>query len=266
MAASGEPVTQVPIQTRRLCKRYEDGLDALIGLDLEVQRGTIYCLLGANGAGKTTALNLLMSFIPPTSGDALINGISVVDDPLSARQHVAYLAENVLLYAGMTALQNLEFFCELCGRYGLGRDTAEALLDQVGLVPEALDRKVRDLSKGMRQKLGLAICMAKGCNAFILDEPMSGLDPEASQRMVEVLGCLRSQDRTILMSTHDIFRARQLADRVGILKGGRMIRELDRPELASADLAALYLDLMRGHSGGRTFQGLGTGEPEAGTA
>jgi ABC-2 type transport system ATP-binding protein len=266
MAASAEPLKQVPIRTRRLCKRYEDGLDALVELDLEVRRGTIYCLLGANGAGKTTALNLLMSFIPPTSGEALINGIDVAADPLAARQHVAYLAENVLLYAGMTALQNLEFFCELCGRYALGRDTAEVLLDQVGLAPEALDRKVRDLSKGMRQKLGLAICMAKGCNALILDEPMSGLDPEASQHMVEVLDCLRSQDRTILMSTHDVFRARQLADRVGILKGGRMIRELDRSELASADLAALYLDLMRAHSGSSGSDGLGTGEPEAGSS
>lgn len=240
-----EATATPPILTRRLCKCYEDGLDALVDLDLKVERGEIYCLLGANGAGKTTALNLLMSFVQPTSGLAMINGVDVAADPLAARQHAAYLAERVMLFETMSVRQNLEFFGELCGEQRLDDDQANALLELVGLSADAIDRKVRDLSKGMRQKLGLAICIAKGSAALILDEPMSGLDPEACQQMMEMLEQLRKRGRAILMSTHDVFRARELASRVGVLKAGRLIREIEQEQLEHVDLAGLYLDLMK---------------------
>jgi ABC-2 type transport system ATP-binding protein len=207
-----------------------------------------------------------MGFIRPTSGEAVINGVDVVADPLGARRHAAYLAESVMLYEGMTARQNIEFFCELCGQRRPGGDRCVALLERVGLAPDALDRRVRELSKGMRQKLGLAICLGKGCVAFILDEPMSGLDPEAAQQMMEVLDSLRAEGRAVLMSTHDVFRARELASRVGILKDGRALKVIEGRDLQGVDLSELYLDLMRGCRRSSSDTGWATGSSTVGAA
>lgn len=228
-----------------LTKQYEDGVLALEGLSLKVSPGEIYCLLGANGAGKTTTINLFLDFIRPTRGRALVKGVDCAERPLEAKEHLAYLSENVTLYGNFTARQNLVFFARLGGRTDLGRDECRAILQRVGLPDRAVEQRVRSFSKGMRQKLGIAIAISKRAPALLLDEPMSGLDPKAAAELVDVLAGLRDQGRSILMSTHDIFRARQLADRVGIMRGGRKVAELDRDELERTDLEALYLDIMR---------------------
>jgi ABC-2 type transport system ATP-binding protein len=229
----------------RPLKRYEDGVLALDALNLHVQPGEIYCLLGANGAGKTTTINLLLDVIEPTSGKALINGIDAAARPLEAKRHVAYVSENVMLYGSFTARQNLDFFARLGGRNDLGRDGLHAVMREVGLPEKAFEQRVR-AQQGNAAKLGIAIAMVKEAPALLLDEPTSGLDPKAGAEFLETLTELRGKGKAILMSTHDIFRAKQIADRVGIMKEGRKVMERTREELEYENLERIYLDYMRG--------------------
>jgi len=234
------------IEAIGLTKRYEDGTLALDGLTLKVNPGEIYCLLGENGAGKTTTINLFLNFIEPTAGRALINGIDVTRDPLEAKKYVAYLPENVMLYGNFTARQNLDFFAKLGGRRDLRREDYYRVMREIGLPEKAFEQKVKEFSKGMRQKLGLAICMIKRAPAMLLDEPTAGLDPAAAAELLRLLRRLREEGRAILMSTHDIFRTKEIADRVGILKQGRLVVELTARELAHENLERLYLEYVAG--------------------
>ena len=234
------------LQAIGLTKRYEDGLLALDHLNLTVQPGELFCLLGANGAGKTTALNLFLNFIEPSEGQALVDGIDVMARPLEAKQRLAYVSENVMLYGNFTARQNLEFFARLGGRTGLSREECYAALRRVGLQEKAWEQRLRQFSKGMRQKTGIAIAILKGAPNIILDEPTSGLDPKAGAEFMELLHALRIEGRSILMSTHDIFRAREAADRIGIMRDGRMLALRTREELAADNLERLYLEFMEG--------------------
>lgn len=234
------------IEATDLSKRYEDGLLALDAVNLKVNPGEIYCLLGANGAGKTTTINLFLNFIEPTAGRAMINGIDVAKDPLEAKKYVAYVSENVMLYGNFTARQNLDFFAKLGGKSGLKKSDYYRVLREAGLQEKAFEQKIKEFSKGMRQKVGIAIAMIKDAPAVLLDEPTSGLDPKAGAEFLEILDDLRRKSKAILMSTHDIFRAKEIADRVGIMKEGRKVMERTREDLEHEDLQALYLDYMRG--------------------
>ncbi len=227
-----------------LTKRYEDGLLALDHLNLTVEPGEIFCLLGANGAGKTTTINLFFDFIVPTDGSARIDGIEVARQPLAAKRKAAYVSENVMLYGNFTARQNLDFFAQLSGQRDLSRDDYHMVLRRVGLQEKAFEQRVKTFSKGMRQKLGIAIAIVKDAPNVLLDEPTSGLDPKAGAEFMALLGELRDEGKTIFMSTHDIFRAKEHADRVGIMKEGRLVMVRTRRELAEEDLERLYLDYM----------------------
>lgn len=237
------------IQAVGLSKRYTDGTLALDALDLEVRAGEIYCLLGANGAGKTTTLNLFMSFTRPTAGQALINGVDALRDPQEAKRHVAYLMESVAFYSGLTAYQNIDFFARLGGRSDLSKEDYAMAMRQVGLPERSFEQQVRKFSKGMRQKLGIAMAMIKEAPALLLDEPLASLDPQAAVELVETLLMLRDEGRAILLTTHDLFHAKQLADTVGILKEGRKVLTRSREELRDEQLETLYLDYMRGRGG-----------------
>ncbi|HTO72500.1 MAG TPA: ABC transporter ATP-binding protein [Gemmatimonadales bacterium] len=232
------------LQAIGLTKRYEDGLLALDQLNLKVDPGELFCLLGANGAGKTTAINLFLNFIEPTGGQALVDGIDVAARPLEAKQRVAYVSENVMLYANFTACQNLEYFARLGGRTDLTRDECYAALERVGLQEKAWEQRLRQFSKGMRQKTGIAIAILKQAPNIILDEPTSGLDPKAGAEFMQLIAELRAEGRSILMSTHDIFRAREAADHVGIMRDGRLLAIRTRGELAAGNLEKLYLETM----------------------
>lgn len=234
------------IQAINLSKRYEDGLLALDVLNLNVYKGEVYCLLGANGAGKTTAINLFLDFIQPTSGQALINGIDVHKNPLEAKKKLAYVSESVTLYGNLTARQNLEFFAKLSAKRDLKRDDYYMVLREVGLQERAFEQQVKNFSKGMRQKVGIGIAITIDAPAILLDEPTAGLDPKAAAEFLEILNDLRSGGKAILMSTHDIFRAKEIANRVGIMKEGRKIMEHTREELDREELEGLYLDYMGG--------------------
>lgn len=232
------------IQATDLTKRYEDNLLALDHLNLTIQPNQIYCLLGANGAGKTTTINLFFNFIEPTSGTATINGIDCAKNPIEAKKHAAYVSENVMLYGNFTARQNLDFFASLTGRDNVKKDDYYGVMREVGLPERAFEQRVKTFSKGMRQKLGIAIAILKQAPALLLDEPTSGLDPKAAADFVSLLFKLRSEGKAILMSTHDVFRAKEVADRVGIMKGGMLITEKTKEDLQYEDLEKLYLKYM----------------------
>ncbi len=228
---------------RDLCKDYGSTV-ALKNLNLQVRPGDIYCLLGANGAGKTTAINLFMNFIEPTSGQAIINGIDVTDNPQSTKKHLVYIPENLNLYGNLTGLENLRFFAGLGGALP-DKKTAYALLDSVGLQKEAISRRVKEYSKGMRQKVGIAIARAKMADNLLLDEPTSGLDPQASNDFAKLLEELRQKEVAILMATHDLFRAKETGTHIGIMRAGVLIHSLKADEIKLNELEDLYLETMK---------------------
>ncbi|OGD15219.1 MAG: ABC transporter ATP-binding protein [Candidatus Aminicenantes bacterium RBG_16_63_14] len=227
-----------------LTKRYEDGELALDGLTFKVEPGEIFCMFGANGAGKTTAINLFLNFIPATSGTALIEGIDVAKDPLKAKRHVSFVSENVMLYGNFTAVQNLDYFSRLAGKRTLKKKDYAEVLDRVGLQKEAFDRRVKNFSKGMRQKLGIAIALVKDAPNVLLDEPTSGLDPQSGREFLEILVQMRDKGKSVFMSTHDIFRAKLIADRIGFMRRGRLVMMKTAMELAHEDLTDLYIQYM----------------------
>lgn len=217
---------------------------ALHRLSLTVGPGQIYCLLGANGAGKTTALRILAGLAEPSGGRASVGGIDAVRHPARAKAAVSYVAENVALYQYLTARENLRFFAALGGRPRITSQALTEAMDRVGFPTGAADRRTSRLSKGMRQKLALAIAFLKDAPVLLLDEPTSGLDPAASGEILSILDEFRDRGSAVLVSTHDIFRAQGVADRVGILKNGRKIYEGSREDLRSRDLETLYLSYM----------------------
>ncbi|RHU30960.1 MULTISPECIES: ABC transporter ATP-binding protein [Parabacteroides] len=233
------------LQAIDLTKRYEDGNLALDALNLEIKPGEIFFLLGANGAGKTTSINIFLNFIEPTSGHALIDGIDVMEKPLETKNHVAFVSENVMLYGNFTARQNLDFFARLGGKTNLTKDDYYNVMRRVGLQEEAFERKLKTFSKGMRQKVGLAIAIIKDANNIVMDEPTTGLDPKSAAELMQILINLRNAGKSILMCTHDLFRAKAVADRVGIMKEGRLVMLRSREEFLQDDLERIYLDYMQ---------------------
>ena len=175
------------LETRDLTKVYDNTILAVNKLNLKVEPGEIYVVLGANGAGKSTTNAMLLNFIDPTSGTALVNNIEIPKFPLEAKKHLAYVSENVELYRNFTARQNLEFFTKLGGKKKVTRDELDATLARVGLPEESFKRRVKTFSKGMRQRLGIAIAIMKGADAVLLDEPTSGLDPKGGADFLNLL-------------------------------------------------------------------------------
>lgn len=228
-----------------LTKEYQPGIRALDDLTLAVANGELFALLGANGAGKTTAINCLLDFTRPTAGHATVDDIVVADDPIAAKRRLAYLPESVALYDALSGSQNYRFFVELAGNPCPTADDALAALLAVGLPPSAPPRPAAQYSKGMRQKVGLAIAFARGTRNLVLDEPTSGLDPAAAADLMALLAAARDRGCSVLMSTHDVFRTHGAADRVGIMRQGRLLRVLEQAEIANANLEAIYHDCMR---------------------
>ncbi len=228
-----------------LTKIYGQGAPALNGLDLSVPPGEVFCLLGPNGAGKTTTINLFLNFIEPTSGQALVGNIDSAKDPLGARRLLAYIPENVNLYGKLSGLENLEYFSALATGQSLSNSQLRALLHQAGLPDEAGPRPVSGYSKGMRQKVGIAIALAKQARALLLDEPTSGLDPLAANEFARLIDELRQQGMAVLMVTHDLFLAQQCGTRVGIMQRGKLVTTLDTASTDHLSLERAYLEASR---------------------
>jgi|TARA_B100000315_G_scaffold124669_1_gene114621 ABC-2 type transport system ATP-binding protein len=239
--------TQPRIEAVNLTKRYEDGTLALDNVSFRVNPGSVFAMLGGNGAGKTTTINLFLNFIEPTSGEALVDGIVTHKEPLKAKERIAYVSENVMLYPNFTAIQNLDFFARLGGKHDYSKDDYRDVLLRVGLDEAAHGRRLKGYSKGMRQKCGIAIAILKDAPAILLDEPTSGLDPHAGLEFIELLKDLRGEGKAILMSTHDIFRAKDVSDTIGIMNEGVLVMERSASELADENLEQLYVQYMAGY-------------------
>jgi ABC-2 type transport system ATP-binding protein len=231
------------LRATQLRKQYGDVV-ALAGLDLQIDAGEIFCLLGANGAGKTTTIQLFLGFTSPTSGSVSIDGLDVAAHPLRTKTLIAYIPENVMLYPNLTGMENLRFFTTLAGRGELSDAELLTLLTQAGLAADAATRRVGTYSKGMRQKVGIAMAIAKRAKALLLDEPTSGLDPKASNEFSSLIRRLRDDGVAILMATHDIFRSKEDGDRVGIMKHGHLVATHKTEDFSHADLERIYLDHM----------------------
>jgi ABC-2 type transport system ATP-binding protein len=227
-----------------LSKTY-NGNTALDRLNLTIEAGEVYCLLGANGAGKTTTINLFLNFVEPSGGTALISGLDVAEQPLETKKFLAYIPEQVNLYKNLSGLENLEYFSALAGQDKYSKDQLRAFLVDAGLQADAADKRVSGYSKGMRQKVGIAIATAKRATVLLLDEPTSGLDPKASNEFSELLKKLSGQGCAVLMATHDLFRAKESGTRIGIMRHGRLVSEMTTDEISHADLERIYLENMR---------------------
>jgi len=227
------------LTAKNLVKKFGN-TTVLKGLNLTVEPGEVFALLGQNGAGKTTTINLFLGFIEPTEGNTFINGISVQDQPVETKKYLSYIPETVMLYPTLTGIENLAFFSSLAG-FSYNSDELSGFLTKAGLDTVHHHKRLGGFSKGMRQKVGIAISLAKQAKVLLLDEPTSGLDPKASNEFSEILKELSSNGISILMATHDIFRAKEVAHRIGIMKEGELISVIDSETISANELENLYL-------------------------
>ncbi len=232
------------LQTQALSKQFGE-TRALESVSLRVDPGEIYCLLGANGAGKTTLVNVFLNFVTPSEGQATVDGLDVTREPLATKQRLAYIPEQVMLYGTLSGLENLRYFAALATGRKASSDELLRLLEQAGLDATAAVRRVATYSKGMRQKVGIAIALAKDARALLLDEPTSGLDPKAAAEFAQLLRDARDRGVAVLTTTHDLFHAKQTGTRIGIMRQGHLVAELRSEDLSHADLEALYLEHMK---------------------
>lgn len=226
------------LQAKKLCMRYDETI-ALKDLSFTVAPGEIFCLLGQNGAGKTTTINIFLGLIAPTSGEALINNIPVANNS-SARDLIAYIPEIVQLYGNLSALENLEFFSRLAG-FVYSEQELTNFLNRSNLQEEAHSKKLATYSKGMRQKVGIAIALAKNAAYILMDEPTSGLDPKASVEFANTCKDLSANGVGIFMATHDIFNAVNIGSRIGIMKEGNLIHTTETAKITAQELQDLYI-------------------------
>lgn len=219
-------------------QRYGSQL-VLRDLTFSVQAGEIYALLGGNGAGKSTTLNLFLGLTRPTAGAARVCGVEVGADPTAARSRIAYVPENVALYEHLTARENIDYLLTLA-RAETETAVIEEALDAVGLVRDAWDRRLGGFSKGMRQKVAIALALARRVPVLLLDEPTSGLDPRATADFNRLLQTTRARGVATLMVTHDLLGAAEVADRIGFLANGHIEIELAAEGPDRFDIRALH--------------------------
>ncbi|MFK8048612.1 MAG: ABC transporter ATP-binding protein [Halioglobus sp.] len=202
------------------------GTQILQGISFAIERGSIYALLGGNGAGKSTTLLTLLGFLSPDSGTAIVLDSDVVKHVGRLRQQIAYLPEAATLYPHLNAYENLAYFLDLAGKQTTQAELEKAL-DEVGLQTESRTRYMDSYSKGMRQKVAIALAILRETPVLLLDEPTSGLDPIAIDEFNALVRNLAELGKTILMVTHDVYGACQVADRIGLLRSGNLVGRFD---------------------------------------
>lgn len=228
------------VEAIELTKQFNEQI-ALNKLNLCLKEGEIFCLLGQNGAGKTTTINLFLGFTAATSGKALLNGMEVKPGNSVTKQFLAYIPEVVMLYSHLTGIENLSFFSRLAG-FKYNTTELKKFLLEAGLQEDALTKRVGNYSKGMRQKVGIAIAVAKDADVIFMDEPTSGLDPKATNEFTEVIKYLGKQGKSILMATHDIFNAVNIGTTIGIMRKGELVHTVPASQIDAQGLQQLYLE------------------------
>lgn len=209
------------IATHKLSKRYSSkGPYALDNLTLQVNPGEVYGYLGANGAGKSTTIRLLLNFLQPTSGSAQINGFDIVKDSVKVKTHMGYLAGDVALYQKTTGGELLDYLEQLQG--GVDAEYRHRLEKRF---EAEVNKPIASLSKGNRQKIGILQAFMHRPGVLILDEPTSGLDPLMQEAFYQTVHEARERGAAVLMSSHNLAEAQRICDRIGIIKRGKLIRE-----------------------------------------
>ncbi|MCT2406451.1 ATP-binding cassette domain-containing protein [Chryseobacterium antibioticum] len=228
------------LQAIELSKQYNH-VTALSGLNISVQKGEIFCLLGQNGAGKTTTINIFLGFLKASSGQALINGVPVEINGETTRKYIAYIPEVVQLYPNLTGIENLDFFSQMAG-FRYSKEELGEFLENTSLQQMAHHKKLSAYSKGMRQKVAIAIAVAKNADLILMDEPTSGLDPKATAEFTRICKDLAAKGKTIMMATHDIFNAVNVGTRIGIMKEGSLVHTLEARSVTADELQKIYLE------------------------
>ncbi|KHL24514.1 ABC transporter ATP-binding protein [Croceibacterium mercuriale] len=237
-----EPAAPILIQDLHLAYGAHRVLD---GLSLAVPAASITALLGGNGAGKSTTLAALLGFVRAGSGRIAVNGIDPGADPDGARRQIAYLPENVALYEHLTAVENADYLLALSGeRHERGAITDA--LTGAGLQDRAWDQRLGGFSKGMRQKVAIAVALLRQVPVLLLDEPTSGLDPRATADFNALVSAVRDRGTAVLMVTHDLLSAADVADRIAFLEAGRVAHEADASGPDRFDVRALHARFQAG--------------------
>lgn len=240
---------QVLVEAQALVKRY-GSLTAVDNLSLSLRAGEIFGLLGPNGAGKSTTVRLLLGLSQPEAGLARVLGLSPLTESLELKRQVGWLPENVGFYWELTARQNLNFTAELNGLCGRLRDERVALaLERLALTPFA-DQPAGALSRGMRQRLGLAELLVKDPCVLFLDEPTLGLDPAGLEEIMALLVALAAEGRAILICSHLLPLVESLAHRVGFMRAGRLLASGAPSDLAGGNAGSSLAALYRRYLGG----------------
>jgi ABC-2 type transport system ATP-binding protein len=230
--------THAPIFIEDLTLAYGEHR-VLNGLSLRVAEGSITALLGGNGAGKSTTLAALLGFARAQSGTVAVNGIDPAADPDGARRQIAYLPENVALYEHLTAIENADYLLALSGEKQPRTGITEALA-AAGLRERAWDQRLGGFSKGMRQKVAIAVALLRKVPVLLLDEPTSGLDPRATADFNTLLIAVRARGTAVLMVTHDLLSAADVADRIAFLEAGTVAYEVEASGAGRFDIRALH--------------------------
>lgn len=238
-------MSDVMIEARNLTKSY-GAVRALDDVSFQVRKGEVLGFLGPNGAGKTTAMKILTCFIAPTEGTATVNGADVWDDSLAVRRSIGYLPESTPLYTEMMVLEYLEFAARMRGLKGPEAHKAlKRAVEETG-IGDMLARTIRELSKGYKQRVGLAQALVHTPPVLILDEPMSGLDPNQAIEIRDLITSV-GKERTVVLSTHNLAEVQVSCDRVLIISKGRIVAD-DTPDalVATAGKARFILDVKKG--------------------
>lgn len=230
------------IVTEDLSKKFKDFL-AVNRVNLRVEPGEVLALLGPNGAGKTTTIRMLTSVLRPTSGKAYVAGYDVLTQPELVRASVGVLTEQHGLYNRMPAGEYLDFFGSLYGmdRVERGKRISELLTD-FGL-KDVVKKRIGEFSKGMRQKLALARALIHNPPVLLLDEPTSAMDPESARLVRDSIKDLRSEERTIVICTHNLAEAEELADKIAIIRDGQIIAQGTPQRLKELIIGAFVYEL-----------------------
>ena len=241
-----------PVRLQAEALHVQRGVQAVLrGVSFAVSAGEVFGLLGGNGAGKSTTLATFLGFVPVAAGRVLVNGCEVGADVAAARRAMAYLPEAASLYEHLDARENLRYFLQLAGA---APDAAaiEVALDRVALPPEARTRRLAGYSKGMRQKVAIALALLRDTDILLLDEPTSGLDPTAIDEFHGLVRSLADAGKAVLMVTHDVYGACEVADRIGLLHEGALVDQFAAPPGARIDTEAVH----RAFSGQAARRGL----------
>ena len=204
------------------------GQQVLKDVSFSIEQGEVHALLGGNGAGKSTTLLTFLGFLEPVSGSVHVRGRDVNENVSAARQAIAYLPEAATLYGHLNAYENLRYFLSLAGT-DTNRRALDEALDRVALQAGARGMRMQTYSKGMRQKVAIAMAILREAPILLLDEPTAGLDPVAIDEFNRLVRDLAEAGRTILLVTHDVYGACHVADRIDLLHKGELVGAFDRP-------------------------------------